>query len=100
MRVKLGKTQSQPVSALTSQLPANVSRSLKASALILSLVCVTSCATAPGSCKQLPLPEYTRDFTDGFVEQTATVAEGTPLARFILDARQLRADVRACQGRR
>ena len=51
-----------------------------------------------GNCDTLPLKEYDARFTADFVAQTETIPDATPVARFIVDASELRAAVRACKG--
>lgn len=76
----------------------NESPSLKVVGLLLLTTFAASCATA-GNCRYLPLPEYSDEFTTIWMMQSREVPEGSPMAKWILDARQLRNDVRACKDK-
>lgn len=56
------------------------------------------CATA-GNCSSIPLPEYDQQFTQQWLEETATVQDASALGRYLTDANQLRGAVRACNGK-
>lgn len=51
-----------------------------------------------GSCRFIPLVEYDEQFISRFVEQTENIPDGSELAKFIVDSRNLRSSVRACKG--
>jgi hypothetical protein len=77
--------------------PVSVSRMLKLIPLVTMTLLLMSCAGA-GSCSLLALPEYSDAFKADFTMQYAAIPAGTPVDRFVLDARALRSAVRACKG--
>jgi len=69
---------------------------ITASVVLVALV-LTGCTTTPRPSKCPPVKEYDEEFTAAFKAQLGTIPEGSPVAVYILDANQLRKQVRACQ---
>jgi hypothetical protein len=66
-------------------------------AIILVAIVIWGCTATPRPSKCPPVKEYSEEFTAAFAAQLDTIPEGSPVAVYILDAKELRDRVRACQ---
>jgi PBP1b-binding outer membrane lipoprotein LpoB len=66
-------------------------------AVILVAIVLAGCTNTPRPSKCPPVKEYDEEFTNRFRAQLDTIPEGSPVAVYILDAKDLRKKVRACQ---